>query len=124
MKTLEEVRAQLPEWTHSGEEFQRQTGYKFTEQIKIEALKRFLPDELSKQVENENKWNDKTYDDCIRWLNKKVSEQCAYNMCSKVIQDTGAKGPVPMQIGNVEPTGTENLNAPEENTKKPHANRV
>ena len=35
-------------------------------------------------------------------------------MCSKVIQETGTKGPAPMQIGNMESTGVEHSGTPGE----------
>ena len=50
-KTKEDVRRRLAEWLHFGSEYETVTGYKFGEHGNLEALKRFLPDEMAREVE-------------------------------------------------------------------------
>ena len=98
-KTTEDVRTKLAEWLNFAMEYETTTGYKFSEQGRLEALRRFLPDDMSKQVDERVKWDKRTYADCISWVRDHVAEQHAYAVSSKLMQSTGSKGPAPMQVG-------------------------
>ena len=51
-KNVEEVRAKLAEWLNYSTEYEAHTDYKFNDQGRLEALKRFLPDDMTQQIEN------------------------------------------------------------------------
>ena len=60
-KTKEDVRARLAECLHFGSEYETVTGYKFGEHGNLEALKRFLPDEMAREVEREFHWHNRRF---------------------------------------------------------------
>ena len=55
-KTETEVRTRLAQWMHYGKEYELHSGFKFAEQQKIWALRKFLPDNMAQQVETQSDW--------------------------------------------------------------------
>ena len=78
-KNVEEVRAKMAEWLHYATEYELNTGYKFNDQGRLEALKRFLPEGMAQQIEKMVLWEYKTYDECLKWVKRFTTEKHTKN---------------------------------------------
>lgn len=58
---------------------------------------------MSQQVEMQADWSGKSFIECLEWVSKKSQQHYALAVSTMVAQDTGGKGPVPMQIGALSP---------------------
>ena len=101
-KTTEEVRVKLAEGQNYGAEYESYSGQKFSEHGHLDALKKFLPENMSQQVDTQMTWNHKTFAECLNWVKIHIAEQHSYSLSAKITQTTGSKGPTPMQIGSIE----------------------
>ena len=78
-KTTEEVRVKLAEWQNYGAEYESYSGQKFSEHGHLDALKKFLPENMSQQVDTQMTWNHKTFAECLNWVKIHIREQHSYS---------------------------------------------
>ena len=90
-KDSEEVRNKLAEWQNSGAEYENHTGHKLSEHGHLEALKKFLPENMCQQVETQVTWNHKAFSECLTWVKAHIAEQHSYSISAKITQSTGTK---------------------------------
>ena len=103
------VRERLTEWLCEGADYEAHCSA-IPDTDKIRALVRFLPDEMSKQVDKIHRWEGKTWDQCLGWVRTIAEESHALRLSSQVAgpkpstRAAAEQGPTPMQIGSLEDT--------------------
>ena len=85
----------MAEWLNYATEYELNTGYDFNDQGRLEALKRFRPEDVTQQIEKMVLWEYKSYEDCLKWVKRFVAERHAYTLSSRMGQVTGAKALLP-----------------------------